>query len=95
MIRTLLALYAYTQAPKTTFSLLHPVRAAQLVKTPFDLRTAYAPRLTALATALVVGPLAYRLGKRAGEGTLFSPASRPHRPEDAWIDEEEDGYGIV
>lgn len=77
MIRTLLALLAYSQAPKTTFSLLHPVKAAQLVKTPFDLKTAYAPRLTALATALIVGPLAYRLGRRAGEGTLFSPRRRP------------------
>jgi hypothetical protein len=67
MIRTLLKLFAYTQAPKTTFSLLHPIKAAQVVKTPFDLRTAYAPRLTAVATALVVAPLAYRLGKRAGE----------------------------
>lgn len=70
MVRTLLKLFAYAQAPKTTFSLLHPVRAAQVAKTPFDLKTAYAPRLTAIATALVVAPLAYRLGKRAGEGTL-------------------------
>ncbi len=77
MIRMLLKLFAYTQAPKTTFSLLHPVKAAQLVKTPFDLRTAYAPRLTALAAALLVGPLAYRIGKRAGQGTLFSPDARP------------------
>ncbi|HEV2147750.1 MAG TPA: hypothetical protein VGR37_10140 [Longimicrobiaceae bacterium] len=75
MIRSLLKLFAYTQAPKTSFAFLHPVKAAQVVKTPFDLRTAYAPRLTAVATALLVGPLAYRLGKRAGEGTLRTPAS--------------------
>ena len=67
MIGAILKLFAYTQAPKTTFSLLHPVKAAQVVKTPFDLRTAYAPRLTALATALLVVPLAYRVGKRMGE----------------------------
>ena len=73
MVRKLLKLFAYTQAPKTTFSLLHPVRAAQVAKTPFDLKTAYAPRLTAIVTALVVAPLAYRLGKRAGEGTLRTP----------------------
>lgn len=73
MIRTLLKLLAYSQAPRVTFSVRHPVTAVQLVKTPFDLRTAYAPRLTAVATALVVAPIAYRLGKRAGEGTLYTP----------------------
>lgn len=88
MIGTLLKLLAYSQAPKTTFSLRHPVTAVQVVKTPFDLRTAYAPRLTALATALVVGPLAYRIGRRAGEGTLFSPG-RPPRP----LPHEEPAFG--
>lgn len=73
MIRSLLKLFAYSRAPKRTFAFLHPVKAVQVAKTPFDLKTAYAPRLTALATALVVGPLAYRLGKRAGEGTLRTP----------------------
>jgi hypothetical protein len=76
MIRALFKLLAYTQAPRATFTLLHPVKAAQVVKTPFDLRTAYAPRLTAIATALLVGPLAYRLGKRAGQGTLRTPRRR-------------------
>lgn len=73
MIRTLLKLLAYSHAPRTTFAARHPITAAQLVKTPFDLRTAYAPRLTAVATALVVAPIAYRLGRRSGEGTLFTP----------------------
>ena len=75
MIGTILKLLAYTQAPKRTFLMLHPVKTAQVAKTPFDFRTAYAPRLAAIATALVVGPLAYRLGKRAGEGTLFTPGA--------------------
>lgn len=73
MIGTILKLFAYSQAPKTTFSFLHPVTVAQVVKTPFDLKTAYAPRLSAIATALVVAPLAYRLGRRVGEGTLRTP----------------------
>lgn len=73
MVRALLKLLAYSQAPKTAFSFLHPVTAVQVAKTPFDLRTAYAPRLTAVATVLLVAPLAYRLGKRAGERTLFTP----------------------
>jgi hypothetical protein len=79
MLGKLLKTYAYTQKPKTTFALLHPVRLAQLVKVPFDLKTAYAPRMTALATALLVAPLAYRLGKRAGEGTLLVPGPRSSR----------------
>ena len=91
MIRTLLKLLAYTQAPLPTFSFLHPVKTAQVAKTPFDFRTAYAPRLAALATALVVGPLAYRLGKRAGERTLFTPEDACRettpRPADSWRDE--------
>lgn len=73
MLGSLLKLFAYSQAPRTTFALRHPVTSAQLLKTPFDLKHAYAPRLTAAATALLVAPLAYRLGKRAGEGTLFQP----------------------
>lgn len=76
MLGSLWKLYAYGRAPRTTFSLLHPVTAAQLIKLPFDLRTAYAPRLTAVAAALIVGPLAYRLGKRAGERTLTTPRRR-------------------
>jgi hypothetical protein len=76
MIGKLFKLVAYTQAPKTTFTLRHPVAAAQLVKTPFDLRTAYAPRITAAVTALLVAPLAYRVGKRVGEGALDAHRSR-------------------
>jgi hypothetical protein len=81
MLGRLLKLYAYTKKPKTTFVVLNPVTTAQLLKIPFDLKTAYVPRLTALATALLVAPLAYRLGKRSAEGTLFTPgagaAARP------------------
>lgn len=77
MLGTLLKLFAYSQAPRTTFAVRNPVKAAQWVKTPFDLKTAYAPRLTALAAVLLVAPMAYRLGKRAGQGTLHSPRTPP------------------
>lgn len=80
MIGKLLKAYAYTQAPKKTFFVRHPVKSLQLKKLPFDLRTAYAPRLVAVATAVLVAPLAYRLGKRAGEGTLRTPRSRTGVP---------------
>lgn len=83
MIGSLLKLFAYSQKPKSTFAALHPVRAAQVVKTPFDLRTAYAPRITAMATALIVAPLAYRLGKRVGQR---APRAQPARPAPAPID---------
>lgn len=73
MLTTLLKLAAYTRAPRATFAVLHPIRTAQLAKVPFDLKTAYAPRITAVAAAILVAPLAYRLGKRAGEGTLLTP----------------------
>jgi len=73
MIRTALKLLAYAWAPKASFTALHPVAAVQVAKTPFDLRTAYAPRLAAAVTALVVAPLAYRLGRRAGERALPPP----------------------
>ena len=73
MLVTLLKLFAYTRAPKKTFVVLHPVRAAQLRKLPWDLKHAYAPPLVAIVTAAAVGPLAFRLGRRSGRGTLLSP----------------------
>lgn len=79
MLGKLLKAYAYLRAPVVTAATLHPIRTAQWVKVPFDLKTAYAPRLTALAAAAVVGPLAFRLGKRSAEGTLYTPGARGRR----------------
>lgn len=64
MIGTVLKLFAYSQAPKRTFAALHPKKTAKTVIVPWDLAHGYAPRLAALATAAVVGPLAYRVGRR-------------------------------
>ncbi len=80
MLGTLLKAYAYLRAPRATAATLHPVKTAQWLKVPFDLKTAYAPRLTALATAVVVGPLAFRLGRRSAEGTLYTPGARGRAP---------------
>ena len=77
MLGKLLKMYAYSQKPKSTFAVLHPIKTAQLAKVPFDLRTAYAPRLTALAAALLIAPLAYRLGKRSAE----RDRPLPHSPQ--------------
>jgi hypothetical protein len=60
---------AYAKAPKLTFAMLHPKEAVQLRKVPFDLRTAYAPRLAALAALLVAFPLGVVVGMRIARGS--------------------------
>lgn len=70
MIGSLLKAIAYSKAPKTTFALLHPEPAFQLKKMPYDLRNAYAPRLTAVATLLIALPIGILLGRRLERGRL-------------------------
>jgi hypothetical protein len=70
MIGTLLKLGAYAVAPRATFAVRHPVRNLRLRSTARGLRHGYSARLAAIATAAVVGPLAYRVGKRIGSGAL-------------------------
>ena len=60
----LLKAAAYSQAPRLTFTLLHPKQAAQLKKLPFDLRTAYAPRIAAAVAVAVALPVGIALGRR-------------------------------
>ena len=60
----LLKAAAYSRAPRLTFTLLHPKQAAQLKKLPFDLRTAYAPRIAAVVAAAVALPVGFVLGRR-------------------------------
>lgn len=71
MIRAMAKMFAYSKAPRTTFALMHPRQSARLAKTRWDLRHAYAPRLTALgaaALALPVGILIGRMGRHHVEG---------------------------
>ncbi len=77
MLSKLLKVIAYKRAPAATFTVLHPIEAAQWVKVPWDFKHAYAPRIASLLTALLIAPLAFRLGRRAAEGTLFYPSRRP------------------
>jgi hypothetical protein len=63
MLGSLLKAISYGQAPKTTFAMLHPEAAFQLVKMRYDLRHAYAPRVSALVTLLVALPLGIALGR--------------------------------
>lgn len=67
MIRSIAKTLAYSKAPKTTFALLHPRRAVRLKKMRYDLRHAYAPRLTALGAVALALPVGYLLG-RTGSG---------------------------
>ena len=87
----LLKAVAYSRAPRLTFTLLHPKQAAQLKKLPFDLRTAYAPRIAAVVAAAVALPVGFVLGRRfeqaresAGPYTprrVRASAPVPHRRE--------------
>ncbi len=77
MIGTLLKLVAYTQAPEITLQLRERFRQrdrlAKSRRIPLDLRQAWAPRLAVVVTAAIVGPVAYRLGRRSAQGTLWTP----------------------
>ena len=67
MIGSIAKTVAYTRAPKTTFTVLHPKRAVRLRKMQYDLRHAYAPRVAALSAAALALPLGYMIG-RIGNG---------------------------
>lgn len=60
---SLIRLYGYAVAPKTTFALLHPTAAARLAKARWDFRHALAPRIAALAVALLALPLGILVGR--------------------------------
>jgi hypothetical protein len=66
MVGTALKLVAYTKAPRTTFTVRHPVKAVRLKKMQWDMKHAYAPRLAAVGAALLVLPLGLWLGGRNG-----------------------------
>lgn len=68
MVGKLLKMYAWSKAPKATMALLHPRTSARLAKTKWDLRHAYAPRLTAVGAFALALPIGYVLG-RVGRGS--------------------------
>ncbi len=73
MIRSIAKTVAYSRAPRTTFSVLHPKRAVRLRKMQYDLRHAYAPRVAALGAVALALPLGYMIG-RIGNGNGRSAA---------------------
>jgi hypothetical protein len=66
MVGTVLKLFAYSKAPKTTFTVRHPVKAVRLKKMQWDMRHAYAPRIAALGAAVLALPVGLWLGSRNG-----------------------------
>lgn len=64
MLGSIAKTYAYSRAPRTTFTVLHPKTAARLVKMKYDIRHAYAPRVAALSAVAVALPLGYLIGRR-------------------------------
>ena len=73
MIGTLLKAVAYSKAPRTTFTVLHPARAVQFRKLKWDMRHAPAPRLTAVGAAALALPIGLWLGRRSA-----APSARPN-----------------
>ena len=68
MIGKVIKYYAYSQAPRLTYTVRHPKNAARLAKTGWDLKHAWAPRVTGIAALAVALPLGYLLGKMSGGG---------------------------
>jgi hypothetical protein len=64
MVGKVIKYYAYIRAPKLTYSVMHPKNAARLAKTSWDLKHAWAPRLTGAAAMAVALPLGYIVGKK-------------------------------
>ena len=83
MIGTLFKAIAYSKAPRATFSVLHPGKAVRFRKFQWDMRHAYAPRVTALGAAALALPIGLWLGRRKGdEQVKWQPTDRAgHRPE--------------
>jgi hypothetical protein len=90
MIGSLLKAAAYSKAPKTTFAALHPKQAAHLKKLEWDMKHAYAPRVTALGVALLALPIGILLGRlTAGRGAPQGrgPRVNPNARRTGWPDE--------
>lgn len=64
MIGTLLKAVAYSKAPRTTFTVLHPAKAVLFRKFRWDMRHAHAPRVSAFGAAALALPLGLWLGRK-------------------------------
>ena len=82
MIGTLLKMEAYKHAPRATFAALNPKQSARVAHMKYDLRHAYAPRLTAVGAALIAMPVGFLIGKML-TGRHNGHRASPERSESA------------
>lgn len=74
MIGSLAKMVAYSKAPRTTFTVLHPRKALRLRAMQKELRHSPLPRLTALSAAVLALPLGMALGRRTANGRAHQSA---------------------
>ncbi|HSK20487.1 MAG TPA: hypothetical protein VK912_15140 [Longimicrobiales bacterium] len=74
MIGTLFKAIAYSKAPRATFTMLHPGKAVRFRKFQWDMRHAYAPRVTALSAAALALPVGLWLGRKRADRAAAEPA---------------------
>jgi hypothetical protein len=70
MIGAIIKAAAYSRAPKTTFAVLNPRKAVRLKKFGWDMKHAYAPRVTAIGAAAIALPIGLWLGRRRRNGAV-------------------------
>jgi hypothetical protein len=63
MIGSIAKMVAYSRAPKTTFTVLHPRKALKLRAMRRELRVSPLPRMAAIGAAAVALPLGIALGR--------------------------------
>ncbi len=63
MIGKMAKVIAYKHAPRAAAAVLHPKASASLAHTKYDMRHGYAPRISAVATALIAIPVGFLIGK--------------------------------
>jgi hypothetical protein len=63
MIGKMMKVLAYRRAPRTMAALAHPGASAALAHTKYDMRYGYAPRISAVGTALLAVPVGFLIGR--------------------------------
>jgi hypothetical protein len=63
MIGKMAKVLAYRHAPRVMASIRHPGASAQLAHTKYDMRHGYAPRISAIGTALLAVPVGFLIGR--------------------------------
>jgi hypothetical protein len=63
MIRSLAKMFAYSKAPRTTFSVLHPVKALKFKAMKKEVRYSPVPRMAAAGAAVLALPIGVALGR--------------------------------